>query len=73
MLSKVLVRVCDLSAHLGGTINVANEIMPLSAPEVGRKVAESRVDTGKATQHPVKRARTTAISGADLDHYDYAL
>lgn len=37
----------------------ANVIMQLSWPEVGHGVVESRVDSGKATLHPVKRARTT--------------
>jgi uncharacterized protein (DUF2236 family) len=37
----------------------ANIVMQLSRPGVGYGVVESPVDSGKATLHPVKRARTT--------------
>jgi uncharacterized protein (DUF2236 family) len=41
---------------LAGTANV---IMQLARPGVGHGVVESKVDSGKLTLHPVKRARTT--------------
>lgn len=37
----------------------ANVIMQLSRPEVGYGVLESRVETGRLTEHPLKRFRTT--------------
>jgi uncharacterized protein (DUF2236 family) len=37
----------------------ANVIMQMALPGVGYGVVESRVDSGKATLHPIKRARTT--------------
>jgi len=37
----------------------ANVIMQLARPGVGHGVAESRVESGRADLHPVKRARTT--------------
>ena len=37
----------------------ANVIMQLARPGVGHGVVESTVDSGKATLHPIKRARTT--------------
>lgn len=37
----------------------ANVVMQMALPEVGHGVVESRVDSGKATLHPIKRARTT--------------
>ncbi|MCW2496891.1 oxygenase MpaB family protein [Jatrophihabitans sp.] len=51
----------------------ANVIMQLALPAVGYGVAESRVTSGQATRHPVKRARTTftylsvAMFGDDND------
>jgi uncharacterized protein (DUF2236 family) len=38
---------------------VANVIMQLALLPVGRGVAESRVDSGRADLHPIKRLRTT--------------
>jgi uncharacterized protein (DUF2236 family) len=49
----------------------ANVIMQLARPGVGYGVLESRVDSGRADLHPVKRARTTftylavATAGSD--------
>lgn len=49
----------------------ANIIMQLSRPGVGYGVLESRVESGRADLHPIKRARTTftyivvAVSGSD--------
>jgi uncharacterized protein (DUF2236 family) len=49
----------------------ANVIMQLARPEVGYGVAESRVESGRADLHPIKRARTTftylavAIAGTE--------
>jgi uncharacterized protein (DUF2236 family) len=37
----------------------ANVIMELARPGVGYGVMESRVETGRADRHPIKRARTT--------------
>jgi uncharacterized protein (DUF2236 family) len=43
----------------GGLAGAANVIMQLSWPGVGYGVMESKVDSGSAMKHPVKRARTT--------------
>jgi uncharacterized protein (DUF2236 family) len=49
----------------------ANVIMQLARPAVGYGVQESRVESGRADRHPVKRARTTftyiavAVAGND--------
>jgi uncharacterized protein (DUF2236 family) len=49
----------------------ANVIMQLARPEVGYGVVESRVESGRADLHPIKRARTTftylavAIAGTE--------
>ncbi len=48
--------ICGTGAVLAGTANV---IMQLSQPEIGYGVIESRVESGRITQHPFKRARTT--------------
>ena len=37
----------------------ANVIMQLARPGVGYGVMESRVESGRADRHPIKRARTT--------------
>src|SRR5262245_15005122 len=37
----------------------ANVIMQLARPGVGYGVLESRVESGRADRHPIKRARTT--------------
>ena len=63
-----------LAAPLAGPANV---IMQLSRPAVGHGVAESRVESGRATDHPVRRARTTftylavALLGTDEDRKAY--
>jgi len=49
----------DLVSPLGGSINAANVIMQLAHPGVGQGVVDSKVDSGRADLHPVKRARTT--------------
>lgn len=55
----------------------ANIIMQLARPGVGYGVVESKVDSGKATLHPVKRARTTftylavALFGDDEERAAY--
>lgn len=55
----------------------ANVIMQLSWPEVGYGVVESKVDSGKATLHPIKRSRTTftylavAVWGSDEERRTY--
>ena len=48
--------VSGLGAQLAGNANV---VMQLSRPEVGHGVMNSRVHSGSALRHPVKRARTT--------------
>lgn len=49
----------------------ANVIMELSRPGVGYGVLESRVESGRADRHPIKRARTTftylAVAAAGTD------
>ncbi|MDR7362560.1 oxygenase MpaB family protein [Nocardioides marmoribigeumensis] len=45
-----------LGSQLAGNANV---VMQLSRPEVGYGVMNSRVHSGSALRHPVKRARTT--------------
>lgn len=49
----------DAIDGIGGLAGPANVIMQLSHPAVGYGVVESKVDSGKATLHPIKRARTT--------------
>lgn len=62
------------AALAAGTANI---IMQLSHPGVGYGVVESPVDSGKATLHPVKRARTTftylavALWGTDTERAAY--
>jgi uncharacterized protein (DUF2236 family) len=62
------------AALAAGTANI---IMQLSRPGVGYGVVESPVDSGKATLHPVKRARTTftylsvALWGTDVERKVY--
>jgi uncharacterized protein (DUF2236 family) len=66
-----------LSGLAGGLAGAANVIMQLSWPGVGYGVMESRVDSGSAMKHPVKRARTTytyigvALLGNDEDRKAY--
>lgn len=66
----------DVRRYLSGVgivAGMANVIMQLSWPAVGYGVMESRVDSGSAMKHPVKRARTTftyiavALLGDDED------
>jgi uncharacterized protein (DUF2236 family) len=45
-----------IGSQLAGNANV---VMQLSRPEVGHGVMNSRVHSGSALRHPVKRARTT--------------
>lgn len=52
-------RTGDLVTGLGPTLAGANVIMQLAHPKVGHGVAESRVDSGSAVKHPIKRSRTT--------------
>lgn len=51
----------DLSSGLFIWLAGANVIMQLANPGVGYGVLESRVETGRADRHPVKRARTTGL------------
>ncbi|GAA3707213.1 oxygenase MpaB family protein [Gordonia hankookensis] len=66
-------RTGDLVTGLGPTIAGANVIMQLANPKVGHGVVESRVDSGSAVKHPIKRSRTTgtflavALMGDDDD------
>ncbi|MFI8772534.1 oxygenase MpaB family protein [Gordonia sp. NPDC062954] len=66
-------RTGDLVTGLGPTIAGANVIMQLANPRVGYGVVESRVDSGSAVKHPIKRSRTTgtflavALLGDDDD------
>ena len=52
-------RPLDLVTLFGTSVIVSNIIMQLANPKVGWGVHESRVDSGSAFHHPVKRARTT--------------
>ena len=75
----------DIRPHLsplaGGLGGAANVIMQLSWPAVGYGVKESRVESGSAMKHPLKRTRTTftylavAILGNedDIDHFRRAV
>lgn len=63
-----------LGALLAGTANV---IMQLALPPVGHAVAESPVEAGQITRHPVRRFRTTftylavALLGTDDERARY--
>ncbi len=67
----------DAVTGLGLLAGTANVIMQLSQPGVGHGVVESPVESGKATVHPVKRARTTftylavSIWGSDEERKAY--
>lgn len=71
----------DLMAYIDGVggllAGTANVIMQLSWPQVGYGVLESKVDSGKVTEHPIKRARTTftylsvALLGTDEERRTY--
>jgi uncharacterized protein (DUF2236 family) len=62
-----------VSSIAGNLAGMANVIMQLSWPAVGYGVMESKVHSGSAMKHPVKRARTTftylavALFGDDED------
>jgi uncharacterized protein (DUF2236 family) len=49
----------DDAAGIGLLSGPANVIMELSRPGVGYGVKDSRVESGRADRHPIKRARTT--------------
>jgi uncharacterized protein (DUF2236 family) len=61
----------DDAAGIGLLSGAANVIMELARPGVGYGVKDSRVESGRADRHPIKRARTTftylavALSGTD--------
>lgn len=61
----------DDAAFIGLLSGGANVIMELARPGVGYGVKDSRVESGRADRHPIKRARTTftylavALSGTD--------
>lgn len=61
----------DDAAGVGLLSGAANVIMELSRPGVGYGVKDSRVESGRADRHPIKRARTTftylavALSGTE--------
>ncbi len=72
------------SPTLDGTVigaglmaGTANVIMQLARPGVGYGVAESRVESGRLYDHPIKRTRTTltylavAVLGTDEERADY--
>jgi uncharacterized protein (DUF2236 family) len=48
-----------LMSGLGMAAAAANVVMQLSRLPIGRGVAESRVESGRADKHPAKRTRTT--------------
>ncbi|MGV9709687.1 oxygenase MpaB family protein [Gordonia sp. NPDC003424] len=66
-------RTGDLVTGLGPSIAGANVIMQLANSKVGYGVVESRVESGSAVKHPMKRSRTTgtflavALLGSDDD------
>jgi uncharacterized protein (DUF2236 family) len=67
----------DDAAFAGLLSGAANVIMELSRPGVGYGVKDSRVESGRADRHPIKRARTTftylavALSGTDEQKAKY--
>ncbi|HWE54138.1 MAG TPA: oxygenase MpaB family protein [Acidimicrobiales bacterium] len=70
--------VADMIDGVGGFLaGAANVIMQLSWRPVGYGVLESKVDSGKVTEHPLKRARTTftylavALLGTDAERLTY--
>lgn len=66
-----------MSPLAGGLAGVANVIMQLSWPAIGYGVMESRVESGSAMKHPIKRGRTTftylavALLGDDDDRQKF--
>jgi uncharacterized protein (DUF2236 family) len=67
----------DDAAFIGLLSGAANVIMELARPGVGYGVKDSRVSSGRADRHPIKRARTTftylavALSGTDEQKATY--
>ena len=67
----------DDAAFIGLLSGAANVIMELARPGVGYGVKDSRVESGRADRHPIKRARTTftylavALSGTDEQKATY--
>jgi uncharacterized protein (DUF2236 family) len=67
----------DDAAFIGLLSGAANVIMELARPGVGYGVKDSRVESGRADRHPIKRARTTftylavALSGSDTQKANY--
>lgn len=67
----------DAVIGIGLLAGAANIIMQLSLPAVGYGVYESRVESGRVFDHPVKRSRTTftylsvAIMGTDEERKRY--
>ena len=73
-MTRGLDRIDGIAGLLAGPANV---VMQLSRPEVGYGVLESKVHSGKITEHPLKRGRTTftylavATIGSDADRRRY--
>ena len=67
----------DDAAFIGLLSGAANVIMELARPGVGYGVKDSRVESGRADRHPIKRARTTftylavALSGTETQKKAY--
>lgn len=67
----------DAMLGIGLLSGPANVIMELSRPGVGYGVKDSRVESGRADRHPIKRARTTftylavALAGSDEQKATY--
>ena len=67
----------DAMLGIGLLSGAANVIMELARPGVGYGVKDSRVESGRADRHPIKRARTTftylavALAGSDEQKANY--
>ncbi|SEH51337.1 Uncharacterized conserved protein, DUF2236 family [Mycolicibacterium rutilum] len=67
----------DAMLGIGLLSGPANVIMELARPGVGYGVKDSRVESGRADRHPIKRARTTftylavALAGSDEQKATY--
>lgn len=67
----------DAMLGIGLLSGAANVIMELARPGVGYGVKDSRVESGRADRHPIKRARTTftylavALAGTDEQKATY--
>jgi uncharacterized protein (DUF2236 family) len=67
----------DAVLGIGLLSGAANVIMELARPGVGYGVKDSRVESGRADRHPIKRARTTftylavAMNGSDAQKAAY--